>query len=380
MDRRQFAAISGLALALPGGLSVLKQAARADEPVTDGGQDVLPDKVLLKDYRPKSIFKIPVTEIRKAKFPFFDAHHHAQASTPKELDNQLRLMDAVGMERTIVFPGLRSGATFDNNRKLYSTHPDRFELWCGLDFRGVTEPGFGPAAVKELRRCHQLGAAGLGEISDKGRGFGGRSRAANTPQGPHVDDPRLDPIFETCAELGMPVNIHISDPIWAYEPQNQFNDGLMNAFRWRLDNQPGIMGHNDLIDSLDRAVQRHRKTVFIAAHLINLDYDPTRLGGLLDRNPNLYVDNSARYCETAAIPRAMAEFYRKYADRVVYGTDMNISQQMFSSTFRILESHDEHFYEFRHYHWPQHAFGLPDDVLVKIYRENIIAACKQAKA
>ena len=52
---------------------------------------------------------------------------------------------------------------------------------------------------------------------------------------------------------------------------------------------------------------------------------------------------------------------------------------MFSSTFRILESLDEHFYEFTNYHWPQHGFGLPDDVLVKLYRENMLAARKQAK-
>ena len=109
----------------------------------------------------------------------------------------------------------------------------------------------------------------------------------------------------------MPVNIHVSDPIWAYEPQNRFNDGLMNAFRWRLDNQQGIMGHNDLIESLERAVRRHRKTVFIAAHLVNLNYDPKRLGELLDRHPNLYADISARFSETAAIPRAMAEFHKK---------------------------------------------------------------------
>jgi uncharacterized protein len=377
MDRRQFIAIPGLALATPGGVSLFQQAATAGEPTAEGSQETLPDKILLNDFRPRSVFKIPKTEIVKAKFPIFDAHHHAQARTAAAVDEQLKLMDVVGVERTVVFSG--TGAQFDENRELYSRHPSRFDLWCGLDARGATEPDYGPAAAKELRRCHELGAVGLGEIVDKGRGFGVRGTTAPSDRGPHADDPRLDGVFETCAELGMPVNIHVSDPIWAYEPQNRFNDGLMNGFRWRLDNQQGIMGHNDLIESLERAVRRHRKTVFIAAHLVNLNYDPKRLGDLLDRHPNLYADISARFSETAAIPRAMAEFHKKYANRLVYGTDLTYNQQMFSSTFRILESLDEHFYEFTNYHWPQHGFGLPDDVLVKLYRENMLAACKQAK-
>ena len=54
----------------------------------------------------------------------------------------------------------------------------------------------------------------------------------------HPDDARMDPLFERCGQLGMPVNIHVADPIWMYEPMDNTNDGLMNAFHWRLDNQP----------------------------------------------------------------------------------------------------------------------------------------------
>lgn len=35
-----------------------------------------PETILLKDYRPKSIYKIPVTEIAKAKYPIIDMHSH----------------------------------------------------------------------------------------------------------------------------------------------------------------------------------------------------------------------------------------------------------------------------------------------------------------
>jgi predicted TIM-barrel fold metal-dependent hydrolase len=203
-------------------------------------------------------------------------------------------------------------------------------------------------------------------------------------KGPHPDDPRMDALWEKCAQLGLPINIHMSDPIWAYQQQNEHNDGLMNGWTWRIDDKvPGILGHEGLIQSMDRALARHPKTVFIACHLMNLDYDLARLGGMLERHPNLYTDISARFCETAAIPRAAARFIQKYQDRVLYATDMPHNANILSTTFRILETDDEHFYErdiyFNFdYHWPMHGFALPAAVLKKMYKDNAMRAFKQA--
>jgi predicted TIM-barrel fold metal-dependent hydrolase len=96
------------------------------------------------------------------------------------------------------------------------------------------------------------------------------------------------------------------------------------------------------------------------------------LGEVFERNPNLYADISARYAETAPIPRFASQFYAKYSDRLVYGTDMGFDQKMYELTFRILESQDEHFYAFEEfsYHWPLYGLGLGDDVLKRVYHEN----------
>ena len=109
-----------------------------------------------------------------------------------------------------------------------------------------------------------------------------------------------------------------------------------------------------------------------ASHFANLDYDLTRLGELFERNPNLYADISARYAETAPIPRFAAKFYAKHADRLVYGTDMGFDKPMYHTTFRILETLDEHFYEIEQfgYHWSLSGFGLPDSVLKRLYHDN----------
>jgi predicted TIM-barrel fold metal-dependent hydrolase len=157
-----------------------------------------------------------------------------------------------------------------------------------------------------------------------------------------------------------------------YQPMDKHNDGLMNAYEWRLDNQPNIVKLAGMVDILERTAGRHRKTTFVACHFANLDYNLAHLGEVFERNSNLYADISARYAETAPIPRFASQFYAKYSDRLVYGTDMGFDTDMYRVTFRILESQDEHFYEFEQfgYHWALYGLGLSDEVLQRVYQGN----------
>jgi len=261
---------------------------------------------------------------------------------------------------------MSTGKAFDDVYARYSKYPDRFEVWCGLDFTGYKTSAFPDSAVKELERCKEKGAKGIGEIHDKGQGL--RSGKSTAP-GLHPDDPRVDAIWEKAAELHMPISLHVADPIWMYQPMDNHNDGLMNAWQWRLDNQPNIVKLSGMVDILERTTARHRKTTFVACHFANLDYDLAHLGEAFDRNPNLYADISARYAETAPIPRFASQFYAKYSDRLVYGTDMGFDTAMYRITFRILESQDEHFYETNQfgYHWPLYGLGLNDEILKNVY-------------
>jgi uncharacterized protein len=386
MKRRNFLMASGAVLSYKrGALGAQQRAGRAAnateavQALQSSQQDISPDALLLRDYHPQSIFKIPVTTIEKARYPVIDMHNHGARGADGIADT-IKIMDAVNFEKAVIFLGRGTTADeFTASAEPYLKYPGRFELWTNFNLSGIDEPGFEAKAVAALEAVHRAGAVGIGEVIDKGRGLTA-GMDATRPMGPHPDDPRLDALWDRCAKLGLPINLHVSDPIWGYLPQNQFNDGLMNGFKWRLDNKPGIMGHDDLIASFERVASKHPKTVFIAAHLMNLTYDLTRLGQIFDRNPNIYADISARFWETAATPRATLRFFQKYSDRVVYGTDSSGYQNTgMRATFRVLETDDEHFYEFPQYHWPQHAYNLPDPILKKVYRDNALRALKQAR-
>lgn len=383
MNRRLFlkyANLAGLSATLPRS-SFAAEAKTAAESKTTATPKTPAETLLLKDYRPVSLYKVPVTKIERAKYPIIDMHSHPYAKTDDEIRAWLKNMDAANVEKTLILT-MTTGSEFDAIHAKYAGYPDRFEVWCGLDFSEYLDkqPGFPSNAIQELERCHRAGAKGIGEIHDKGQGL--HSGKSNAP-GLHPDDGSMDALWEKAAELRMPVSLHVADPIWMYEPMDKHNDGLMNAVEWRLDNQPDIVKLPSMIDILERTAARHRGTTFIACHFANLADDLAHLGQVFDRNPNLYADISARYAETGPIPRFASEFYQKYADRLVYGTDMGFDTKMYQITFRILESRDEHFYEIEqfHYHWPLYGLGLEDEVLKRVYRENAakLLAAREAR-
>jgi predicted TIM-barrel fold metal-dependent hydrolase len=328
-----------------------------------------PDSLLLKNFRPVSIYHIPVSIPIKARFAAIDMHSHPYASSETEIAEWVRTMDMAGISKTIILTGT-TGKQFDSLVSVYGKYPDRFELWCGFDYTGYDQPGFGPEAARELIRCYNKGARGVGELGDKGDGEVYSKPVAG--RGMHIDDARMKPLLEKCAELHMPVNIHVAEPYWMYLPPDSTNDGLMNAATWRVDIKPGMFNHEQLIRSLENAVSQNPETVFIACHFANCEYDLSIAGRLLDLYPNLYLDIAARYAETAAIPRYMSRFYEMYQDRLLYGTDNTPDSHMYQTTFRILETEDEHFYETGQfgYHWYLNGFGLNNTILLKLYQTN----------
>lgn len=336
--------------------------------------------IKLADFRPKSIYNIQVSHIAKAKFPIIDIHSHDYTKSQQEIDLWVKDMDNAGIEKTILL-SYQTGSGYDSVVEKYSRYPNRFEIWCGFDYTGYDKnPDWIKNAIAELERCHSKGAKGVGELGDKGLG---ETYSSPVPgKGLHIDDPRLKPLLQKCAELNMPINIHVAEPYWMYCPMDSTNDGLMNAYTWRVDmTKPGILNHQQLIQTLENAVRDNPKTTFIACHFANCDYDLSILAGLFDKYPNLWADISARYAETAPIPRYMSIFYEKYQDRLLYGTDMEPTGSMYSVTFRILETTDEHFYEIDlfGYHWPLYGIGLSDKILQKLYYGNAVKVLSPKK-
>lgn len=324
------------------------------------------DAVALKDYAPKSSVVVKETFVAKAKYPAIDVHAHVLAKTPEEVREWVRTMDEVGIERTVVLTGA-TGAQFDKLVELYlKPYPDRFQLYCGLDTRDIDNPDYAERTVAELVRCYKLGARGVGELSDKGTGF---TRDTKLPRDKrlHPDDPRLDAFWSKCAELQLPINIHIADHPSCWKPLDVYQERTPDYQHF---NQYGkdVPSWEELIAIRNRTLAKHPKTRFIACHLGNQGHDPAALSAVLERYPNLFVDISARDYEVGRAPRTAEHFLSKYRTRVLFGTDMGREKSMFQAWWRLFESADE-FMPGRMW-WRYYGLDLPAPVLESLYRGN----------
>ena len=328
------------------------------------------DTLLLNDYRPVNVNNIPQTFVEKAKYPVIDMHSHDYIAAAEDVDAWVEAMDACGITETHIMHCSWIGKPFEEVMAPYSKYPGRFKFWCSLDYTKLLQDGTAEEAIAYLEKCKEMGAVGVGEMGDKGQGD--LYARPTEGYGLHIDDARLKPVWAKCAELKMPINIHVGEPYWMYLPQDATNDGLPNGAVWHVDTTAAdCLGYEGLMASFENAVRENPKTIFIACHYLNMNQDLPRLGAMLDKYPNMYIDISARVAESAQTPRATREFLIKYQDRVLFGTDNGMAADMYRNIFRILETEDEHIYihDFN-YHWPLSAFYLPDTVLEKIYNKN----------
>lgn len=331
------------------------------------------DHVPLKDHAPRSSVVANETFVPKAMYPVIDVHVHSyypegeEGKNPEEaLADWVKTQEEVGIETSVVLTGA-TGAEFDRLVEMYlEPYPEQFQLYCGVLGTDIDKPGYPERAVAELERCYRKGARGVGEVSDKGFGITRNPKLAPDERLHHTDV-RLDPFWNKCAELNLPVNMHLADHPSSWQPPDVFQERtpIFQQF-----NQYGGEGlpYDELLENLPPLLEKHPKTTFIACHLANLGNDLERVGNLLEHYPNLYLDISARDYEVGRQPRAAAKFLKKHPKRVLFGTDMGMEKLMYQSWWRLLESADEHMTG--RVGWRYYGLELPAPVLENLYHDN----------
>jgi uncharacterized protein len=273
-------------------------------------------------------------------------------------------MDEMGIATSVVFTGA-TGAEFDRLADLFRPYGDRFQIYCSLDTTNIDAPDYPQRAARELERCYRKGARGTGELVDKGWGIM-RNENQPMPQAKrmHPDDPRLDPFWEKCAELKIPVNIHVADHPSCWEPLGPHQERTSFYQKFNLYGKD-VPSFQELIEHRDRMLARHPRTTFIACHLGNQGHNMAALAKELERYPNLYLDISGRAYEVGREPRTAQKFLTRYKDRVVFGTDEGLAKPMYQGWWRLLETDDE-FIPGRAW-WRLYGLQLPDEALAAIY-------------
>lgn len=324
------------------------------------------------DYRPRSTLVTEEHLVRRAKYPVVDIHGHARdLDEPGVIEEMVASLDSLNIRVYVAadnLTGERLRRTLDAIAA--SPHSDRFRVLAGIDF-GDLEPGWGERAARQLEVDIRAGAIGVGEIS---KSFG---LTMTKPDGSRlrVDDPALDPIWETLARLGVPAFIHTGEPQEFFQPLDYENERWLELalFPSRRNYGPGHVTFEQLMEERDNLFRRHPNTQFIAAHFGWHANDLERAAQMLDEFPNVVVEVGAVLYDLGRQPRAVREFFTEYQDRILFGKD-SFQPSEYPYYWRVFETADEYFDYYRDYHafWKLYGADLPDEVLRKLYHENAL--------
>jgi predicted TIM-barrel fold metal-dependent hydrolase len=366
-----------LLLALSGGLLAQQIGYQADPNAEQK------KTLLLRDFQPQSMLHAAAHPVSRARFPVFDVHQHVNDAMriedrvpPPVL---IQRMDALNLKTIVILTGAWGEQLQQVINEMVKPYPGRFLVFTQIDWSRIDEPDFSRAMVEQLRDGARRGASGLKVLKDLGLGVKDKSGKLIA-----IDDPRLDPIWEECGRLGLPVAIHSGDPEAFFHPidgRNERYEELIEHPDWSFYG-PQFPSLESLLEARNRVFARHPRTTFISLHMgwpENLDW----VEQMLQRYPNVYAEFGAREAELGRQPRRTRKLFLDYQDRILFGTDNGPEVEMYRNNFRWLETADEQF-DYWGYpsqgRWKISGLHLPDSVLEKIYHlnaERMFAKAKQ---
>jgi uncharacterized protein len=330
--------------------------------------------LLLKDFQPVSMLHAQEHGVERAKFYVIDVHNHTNDAMRIEEHlppgRVVEIMDHTNVRTVVILTGMWGEKLQHVIDEMVRPYPGRFVVFAQIDWSKIDDPEFSQEMVAQLDDAVRRGARGLKQLKDLGLSIHDKSGKLVA-----IDDPRLDPIWEECGRLGIPVSIHVSDPEAFFHPVDNHNERyeeLIEHPDWSFYG-PQFPSKESLLAARDRMFARHPHTTFVALHMANWPENLDYVSNLLDTLPNVMVEFGAREAELGRQPRRAREFFIKYQDRIMFGTDNGMDEAMYRNHFRWLETADEYF-DYWGYpgqgRWKIYGMALPDSVLEKIYHKN----------
>jgi predicted TIM-barrel fold metal-dependent hydrolase len=329
----------------------------------------------LRDWEPRPMLVTKTTVVEKPAFPVIDIHNHLGGGrttlTPERVQKYLTELNEAGVRTVVNLDGGWGERLKETLAALDEAHPGRFLTFALINFEGIDDEGWSERERRRLEESFRAGAKGL----KFHKTLGLRYRYSNGKLMP-VDDPKLDPIWETCAKYNKPVVIHVADPAAFFTPLDRFNE------RWHeLNSHPEWLFFGEqypkreaILAQLHRVIARHPKTTFVNTHFGNNAEDLGAVAKKLDEYPNMVVDIDARISELGRQPYTARRFFLKYQDRIMFGTDTTPNREAYRVYYRFLETDDEYFDCAASHHrqgfWMIYGIFLPRDVLEKVYYKN----------
>lgn len=315
--------------------------------------------------------------------PVIDTHLHFDATTVAHAD---ALLDRTGLRTAVSLWDVQwPPQGFAAEQVAWGTHGSRL-LRCHVpDLSHIGETDDEARLEDALRAAARAGAVGVKVWKNvglwlrdtEGKRFG-------------VDDARLEVVWHTAAELGLPVMVHQGDVPAFFAPMDETNhrlDELRAHPEWWYGGGefPPLQ---QVHDEFEKVVAAHLRTVIVGVHF-GCFMSCAEIDRMLRTYPNYHVDTAATVADMGAEDTwpQVRGLLMNHPDRVLFGSDLVRSSafdmpeaegdrwdvtEFFDRHWRFFETADsdlEHPLPFQG-DWKIHGLDLPHDVLRQLYHDN----------
>lgn len=213
-----------------------------------------------------------------------------------------------------------------------------------------------------------------------------------------IDDPKFDPVLDFLAKNNIPLIGHLGEHKNSWLPLDKMtvkgNRDYARAHpQEHMYLHPERPSYEEYIRVRDHMLEKHPDLKFIGAHLGSLEWSVDELAKRLDKFPNMAVDMAERisHLQFQALTnwQKVHDFFIKYQDRLLYGTDMrNGAMDIVNNNITTPEGLKKHAHEVWLRHWrffttddlmrvPKvdgafKGLKLPKEVVDKIYYRNAL--------
>lgn len=158
-----------------------------------------------------------------------------------------------------------------------------------------------------------------------------------------LDNPGLARVGDEIQKLGLVLIGHLGEPHNCWLPLDQMttdNDReyFKNHPQYHMALHPELPSYEDQITARDNFVAAHPGLKFVGAHLASLEYDVDRIAAFLDRFPQANVETAARMSQvqyqSVRDYEKVRNFFIKYQDRILYGTDLTLGPDDDAAQFK----------------------------------------------
>lgn len=312
------------------------------------------------------------------KIPISDSHMHLWREMPMEeiVAFHKWVMDEFGYD-TISLMSIceqdfePSRADMPNLQTMYvkkKLYPKVY-AYAGLRFEGLKEDDDGDYFKKQAEYYYECGYDGIKlyyPVSVYECGF---------PY-VHLSDKRFEKFFAYLEKVQMPVTLHLGGPEVCFA--ENIEDVPMSQRKWYKGKRKHDLFY--AIDDFTKMMDKFPELKITVAHFAFITWHIDWAEEWLSKYKNLYFDLTPSlfmYFDFQEKPKEWTDFFIKYADRIIYGTDtgsntLDLAKYEPAALCHVVRGFFEKTEPICEFDEVFNPMPLPDEILKKIYKENLM--------